>query len=547
MKYIKNRNQFLESNDIKDNSLHILASNDDSQSPDVKKSLDQLDDVNVSGPVVVRFAPSPTGMAHIGSVRTALYNYLFAKKHGGIFYIRVEDTDSKRFVEGAEQYIIDTLNWCGIHPDYAPWKLGPAPYDKMRQSERDYSKHIKTLIDNGMAYYAFDTEADIQSMRDANMTPDGKNSTFAYDNKNRMSMKNSLSLSKEEVDRLIDNNTPYVIRFKTPENRTIVVNDVIRGEVKLNTNQTDDKVLVKSNGIPTYHLANVCDDHDMGTTHVIRGEEWLPSTPLHMMLYEAFGWKTPVFAHLPLILNPDGKGKLSKRKALSLGIPAFPIGGEGEDDKGKKVKYIGFKDEGYESEAMLNFLVLLGWTPSDSKELMTMSEMISKFSLEDVHKGGARFDVEKAKYFNQTHINQLRSDDELLKYIDTGDTYQYDEEKMSVIIDLCKKRSVFVKDLQSIADIFFKPINLNDSDLSKSSVEYKNVFTQFINLPSFDWNVESIKKEIGDICQNSGVKMGKIMPALRLALTGGIPGPDLMTTMWVLGREESTSRIKKLL
>ena len=242
------------------------------------------------------------------------------------------------FKQDIPQYIQDALEWCGIEPDYAPWKGGPnGPY---RQSERDYSTHIQTLLDKGMAYYAFDTEEDMAKVR-------SENPHFAYDAKTRMSMKNSLSLSKEEVDALLDDKTPFVIRFKTPENRTITVTDVIRGEVSLNTNQTDDKVLVKSNGIPTYHMANVCDDHDMGTTHVIRGEEWLPSTPLHLMLYEAFGWQAPTFAHLPLILNPDGKGKLSKRKALSMGIPAFPMGGEGEDDKGNVVK-VNFGDPNME-------------------------------------------------------------------------------------------------------------------------------------------------------------------------------------------------------
>ena len=327
MKYIKNRDKFLTEtkDEMSSDALHTLAMNDDGQSPDVQKSLDALDTITPSGKVVTRFAPSPTGFLHIGGVRTALYNYLFAKKHGGIFYVRIEDTDQKRFVGDAEKYIQDSLEWCGIEPDYAPWKGGPnGPY---RQSERDYSKHIQTLLDKGMAYYAFDTEEETAKVR-------SENPHFAYDAKTRMSMRNSLSLPKEEVDALLVNKTPFVIRFKTPENRTITVTDVIRGEVSLNTNQTDDKVLVKSNGIPTYHMANVCDDHDMGTTHVIRGEEWLPSTPLHIMLYEAFGWTAPTFAHLPLILNPDGKGKLSKRKALSMGIPAFPMGGEGEDDKG---------------------------------------------------------------------------------------------------------------------------------------------------------------------------------------------------------------------
>jgi glutamyl-tRNA synthetase len=538
MKYIKNRNKFLESqSQLKDDALQILASNDQNQDSQLQSNLDALDKMPSTGKVVTRFAPSPTGFLHIGGIRTALYNYLFAKKHNGIFYIRIEDTDQKRFVEEAEKYIKDALEWCGIESDYSPWQGGPnGPY---RQSERDYSQHIKTLLDKGMAYYAFDTDVEINKARELNPH-------FAYDANTRMSMRNSLSLSQDEVSSLLSTNTPYVIRFKTPENKTIIVNDVIRGEVSLNTNQTDDKVLIKSNGIPTYHMANVCDDHDMGTTHVIRGEEWLPSTPLHLMLYEAFNWQAPTFAHLPLILNPDGKGKLSKRKALALGIPAFPMGGEGEDDKGNKVKYLGFKDEGYEPEAMLNFLILLGWSPTDTTELMTMADMISKFDLSHVHKAGARFDIDKAKHFNQQHLLNLRSDEDLLKHIDMGGEYKYSPENLSEIVDICKKRSTFTKDLQSVADIFFKPITLTDDQKKSFNDDYKKVFNSFIT-KDIDWNAESIKKTIFDTCNEQGVKMGKVMPSLRTAIAGGLSGPDLVSTMKILGKEESFNRIKNSL
>ena len=538
MKYIKNRNKFLESqSQLKDDALQILASNDQNQDSQLQSNLDALDKMPSTGKVVTRFAPSPTGFLHIGGIRTALYNYLFAKKHNGIFYVRIEDTDQKRFVEEAEKYIKDALEWCGIESDYSPWQGGPnGPY---RQSERDYSQHIKTLLDKGIAYYAFDTDVEINKARELNPH-------FAYDANTRMSMRNSLSLSQDEVSSLLSTNTPYVIRFKTPENKTIIVNDVIRGEVSLNTNQTDDKVLVKSNGIPTYHMANVCDDHDMGTTHVIRGEEWLPSTPLHLMLYEAFGWQAPTFAHLPLILNPDGKGKLSKRKALALGIPAFPMGGEGEDDKGNKVKYLGFKDEGYEPEAMLNFLILLGWSPTDTTELMTMADMISKFDLSHVHKAGARFDIDKAKHFNQQHLLNLRSDEDLLKHIDMGGEYKYSPENLSEIVDICKKRSTFTKDLQSVADIFFKPITLTEDQKKSFNDDYKKVFNSFIT-KDIDWNVESIKQTIFDTCNEQGVKMGKVMPSLRTAIAGGLSGPDLVSTMKILGKEESFNRIKNSL
>lgn len=469
-----------------------------------------------------------------------------AKKHDGLFLLRIEDTDQKRFVGEAEKYIKDALEWVGIEPDYAPWKPGPGEYAKMRQSERDYTKETKYLLDNGHAYYAFDDEAGLNQARQAELTPDGKNSTFAYDAKHRMQMKNSLSLPKEEVDRLIESGAPYVIRFKTPENKTITFNDIIRGKVTFNTNQTDDKVLVKSNGIPTYHMANVCDDHNMEVTHVIRGEEWLPSTPLHILLYEAFGWKTPQFAHLPLILNPDGKGKLSKRKALQMGIPAFPMGGEGEDDKGQKVKYLGFKDEGFEPEAVLNFLLLLGWAPNDNQELFDMASMISTFSLDRVHKAGARYQIDKAKWFNQQHIG-LKGHEDILGRVDFGDK-PLTQDQIDKIVDIAKKRSQFSKDLQHTVDIFTKPLSISAEQKATISSEYKQVMTKFVDdSESIEWTEEPIKQKIFDLCQESGVKMNKVMPSLRVALVGGINGPDLPTTMTILGRDESVQRIKNAL
>lgn len=539
MKFIKKRKEFLkESNDvISDNTLDILANNDDNQNPVLQDTLDKLDNVNTQTKVITRAAPSPTGFMHLGNLRTVLYNYLFAKKHGGIFYLRIEDTDQKRFVPGAEEYIKNALEWVGIEPDYAPWKPGPGEYALMRQSERDYSEHINTLLEKGMAYYAFDTENDLNKSRE-------NSPNFAYDVKSRMSMKNSLSLSKEEVDSLLESKAPFVIRFKVPENKIISFADIIRGNVSFNSTQVDDKVLVKSNGIPTYHMASVCDDHDMGTTHVIRGEEWLASAPLHVMLYEAFGWETPQFAHLPSILKPDGKGKLSKRDGLKLGIPVFPFGGEGVDDKGNLVKYKGFKDEGFEPDAVINFLLLLGWAPSDGKELYSMAEMISDFSLDRVHKAGARFDMDKAKWFNSGYV-QRKPDEELLKHIDMGNTYTYSDDKLSLIVNLCKSRSTFKGDMQPVADIFFKPIVLTDDNKRSLSNDYKKVFTDFISkAESIDWSAENIKQSIYDICAEMGVKMGKVMPSLRLSVTGGVPGPDLVTTMFILGKDETINRIK---
>ena len=539
MKFIKKMEQFLKEskNTMSNDALDILSNNDDNQEPALKNTLDKLDNVDTNDKVIVRFSPSPTGLLHIGGIRTALYNYLFAKKHNGVFYLRIEDTDQKRFVPEAEDYIKNALEWVGIEPDYSPWKLGPAPYDKMRQSERDYSGHIKTLIDNGGAYYAFDTEQELTKAR-------GGNVNFAYDAKSRMGLRNSLSLPQDEVKELLNKNVPYVIRYKVPENKTIAFTDIVRGAVSFNSAQVDDKVLVKSNGIPTYHMASVCDDHDMGTTHVIRGEEWLPSAPLHVMLYESFGWESPQFAHLPSILKPDGKGKLSKRDGLKLGIPVFPFGGEGVDDKGNKVKYKGFKDEGFESDALVNFLLLLGWAPADNKEVYQIADMISDFSLDRVHKSGARFDMDKARWFNSTYL-QNKSDDELLSHIDMGDTYKYSPEKLSMIVEICKKRSTFKSDLQVVADIFFKPIDLNADQRKSLSEDYKKIFSVFLErAQSINWENEDIKKLIFDICAEQNVKMGKVMPSLRMATTGGVPGPDLMTTLNVLGRDESLKRIK---
>ena len=488
--------------------------------------------------IVTRFAPSPTGFLHCGGIRTALYNYLFAKKNGGIFYLRVEDTDQKRFVSDAEDYIKNALDWFGIDPDYAPWKPGVGHYAKMRQSERDYSSHIKKLLDDGSAYYAFDTEDDLNKVRQDNLN-------FAYDANTRMSMRNSLSLPKSEVDKLLLDKAPFVIRFKVPANKKISFADSIRGNVSFNSAQVDDKVLVKSNGIPTYHMASVCDDHDMGTTHVIRGEEWLASTPLHIMLYDAFGWDVPQFAHLPSILRPDGKGKLSKRDGVKYGIPVFPFGGEGLDDRGNVVKYKGFKDEGFDPDAVTNFLLLLGWAPNDDRELYSIDEMISDFSLDRVHKSGARFDIDKAKWFNSSYL-QNRSDVELLNHIDCGGDYTYDSDKLSLIVDLCKKRSTFKTDMQVVADIFFKPVVLTDK--SSLSDDYKKVFVDFVSkADKIDWLPENIKQLIYDICAENGVKMGKIMPSLRLAVTGGVPGPDLMTTLYILGKDESLSRVLQTL
>ena len=536
MNHIKPRKLFLEK--MKEDALSTLADKSDGQDPKLQDTLNKLDDAAPKTGVVTRFAPSPTGKLHIGGLRTALYNYLFARKNGGKFILRIEDTDQKRFDDTAEKYIQDTLSWAGMEVDESPWDEGGenGPY---RQSERDYSGHIQELIDSGDAYYAFDTAEDLAAARAADKW-------FAYSHKTRMNMKNSLAMSADEVKAALDAGTPYVLRFKMPENKDISFDDIIRDTVKQNTNQLDDKVIVKSNGIPTYHLANVCDDHNMGVTHVIRGEEWISSTPLHVLLYGAFGWDLPTFAHLPLLLNPNGKGKLSKRMALKLGFPVLPMGGEGKDDKGNDVHYQGFKDEGYYADALMNFLFLLGWAPKDNREFFTLAEMIEEFDLNTVHKAGAKFDIDKAKWFN-AHYLQGRDDADIKRHLDLGDTFKYDDERMKMILDVAKKRSTFPKEMNAVTDIFFKPVVLSEVEKEKATDDFKKVFTQFIEA-DIDWNDSNdIKQKIWEICKASEVRMGKVMPALRQAICDGISGPDLPTTMYILGKDESINRINNIM
>lgn len=493
-------------------------------------------EVSTKRPIVVRFAPSPTGGLHIGGLRTAIYNYLFAKKNGGKFLIRIEDTDRTRFVESAEQYIQDSLSWVGVKLDESPWNEGKnGPY---RQSERDYSSHIAELIAKGGAYYAFDTSEELTAAR-------GDRQDWSYNRQTRLNMKNSFTLPKEEVERLVAEGN-FVIRFNTPENKTVVFKDIVRGVVSFNSNQTDDKVLVKSDGIPTYHFANICDDHNMEVSHVIRGEEWLPSTPLHVMLYEAFNWEAPEFAHLPLLLNPDGKGKLSKRKANEYGIPVFPLDWEQTDAEGNKNVCQGFAGK-YEPEAIVNFLCLLGWSPGDNREVMGMDELIEAFSLDGIQKAGAKFDIKKADWFNHQYLKKI-STDEVLKSAGISDEQKskYTPEQLDKISELAKERSVFRTDFKAVVDIFFSTPKI---DMSKIEPEFKSVFSKFLDgVESItEWKGEHVKHEIHDICTNTEIKMGKVMPSLRMALTGGIPGPDLMTTSEIIGKEETLSRLRTAL
>jgi glutamyl-tRNA synthetase len=414
--------------------------------------------------VRVRFAPSPTGPLHIGGVRTALFNYLFAKKHRGTFVLRIEDTDQNRYVEGAEQYIIESLNWCGI-----PFDEGPEKNEKFgpyRQSERKhlYKQYAEELINKGKAYYAFDTAEELDEHR---KNHEAQGHTFIYNWHNREKLTNSISLSKDEVEKRITNGADYVIRFLTPQDEILHLKDIIRGDIQIDTNVLDDKVLFKSDGMPTYHLANIVDDHLMKITHVIRGEEWLPSLALHFQLYNAFGWEAPEFAHLPLILKPTGKGKLSKRDGDKLGFPVFPL--EWKDQKTGEVSR-GYKEDGYFPEAMINFLAFLGWNPGTEQELYRLEDLTKAFDLVRVNKSGARFDPEKIKWFNH-HYMQEQSSEKLAALFKTTrkELSDIDNDYIALVIDLIKERATFVADFWELSQFFFvAPSKYDDKALTKA-------------------------------------------------------------------------------
>ena len=493
--------------------------------------------------VRVRFAPSPTGPLHLGGVRTALYDYLFAKNQGGEFILRIEDTDTARFVEGAEDYIMEALEWCGIIPDESPKHGGKfAPY---RQSERRdiYDKHLIELLKTDYAYIAFDTTEELDEVR-KEFEQNGE--VFAYDHISRNRLKNSLTLSKEEVQKLVDEKVPYVVRFKMPVDRILNLEDIIRGKSSVNTNTLDDKVLVKNDGMPTYHFANIVDDHEMEISHVIRGEEWLPSLGLHYLLYEAMGWERPEFAHLSLILKPEGKGKLSKRDGDKFGFPVFPLNFT-DVETGNISK--GFREEGYLPEAFINMVALLGWSPANDREILTLEEMAAEFDLNKVHKAGARFNKEKAEWFNSEYL-RAKSDEEvldLLKNADGIDLINCSDEKLLKIISLMKERAVFVKDIYNDGKFFFtSPTEYDEKAVKKSwneaAAQVMNEFT--LKLQDSVFEPEILKQEIHDFAESKGLGMGKVMMPLRLALVGELKGPDVPDIMQILGKEETIARIK---
>jgi len=497
--------------------------------------------------VRVRFAPSPTGPLHIGGVRTALYNYLYAKHHGGKFILRIEDTDRSRFVEGAEEYIKESLSWLKIIPDEG--FDGEGPHKPYHQSKRQdiYRKYVENLIQDNNAYLAFDTPEELETMR--NKLKSQGVGMPQYNSFSRGSMKNSLSLTSSEVQKRLQSGEKYVIRLKVPENNEIRFKDLIRGWVNVSSDTIDDKILIKSDGLPTYHLANVVDDHLMGITHVIRGEEWLPSAPLHILLYQFLKWQDsmPQFAHLPLLLKPEGSGKLSKRDGDKHGFPVFPIDWI---DPNTGDKSMGFKEKGYLPDATVNFLAMLGWNPGTEQEIFSLKELTKAFSLERVNKAGAKFDIEKANWFNQQYI-KLMADSELGSYLYADLIKQgirADKEYVTAVASAYRERITFLYEL-SVKSIYFfnRPESYDEKVVNKrwnsQAVEFLNEYARTLNQYKGSFDVEVAKDLLTGVLEDLGLSMGSIMQVLRVAITGESSGIDLMQTIELLGQEKVSSRI----
>ncbi len=492
--------------------------------------------------VRVRFAPSPTGPLHMGGVRTALYNYLFAKKHKGTFIIRIEDTDQTRFVPGAQEYILDSLKWCGISPEEGPGIGGD--YGPYIQSERksSYLDFANQLIENEKAYYAFDSSEDLDRMRAEAKKMGMPN--WQYNGVSRMNMKNSLTLPTSEVNRLLEEGVPYVIRMKMPRNEEIRFEDAIRGWVVVNTNNLDDKVLFKSDGMPTYHLANIVDDHAMKISHVIRGEEWLPSAPLHVLLYDAFEWQRPTFAHLPLLLKPDGNGKLSKRDGDRLGFPVFPIDWTTKEGE----LYSGYREKGYLPEAFINMLAFLGWNPGTEKEIFSLEELVEAFSLERVSKAGAKFDPEKTKWFQQQYLRST-SDSHLAEIISESSEINISKEKLESICALMKERATFPKDiLEDGSYLMSAPNSYDEKMISKKwksntheiMSDWKMILDQ---LESFD--ADTIESSFKQFLSSNELGFGAVLLPFRILVTGVGAGPGMFDIAAYLGKDEVLSRMNK--
>ena len=490
--------------------------------------------------VRVRFAPSPTGPLHMGGVRTALYNYLFAKKNKGKFIIRIEDTDQTRFVDGAQDYILDSLKWCGIFPDEGPGIGGDfGPYVQSKRKDR-YKEYADLLIENGNAYYAFDSSEDLEKMRSQAKKMGMPN--WQYNGVSRSSMKNSLTLPKDEVDRLLSSGAPYVIRMKMPRNEELRFNDTIRGWVVVNTNNLDDKVLFKADGMPTYHLANVVDDHQMKITHVIRGEEWLPSAPLHVLLYRAFNWECPEFAHLPLLLRPDGNGKLSKRDGDRLGFPVFPMNWTTADGE----LYSGYKEKGYFPQSFINMLAFLGWNPGTSQEIFSLEELVESFTLERVSKSGAKFDPDKTRWFQQQYLRN-ESNEVLASLLESEIPNSIEKEKLLAIVSLMKERATFVVDVLSEgAYLLAAP---SDFDAKLIAKKWKENTTEImLNWRDevskiSDFSANNIELSFKSYVEKNQLKIGQVLLPFRILVTGVSMGPGMFEISSFLGQNEVLNRM----
>ncbi|MGY0407024.1 MAG: glutamate--tRNA ligase [Polaribacter sp.] len=504
--------------------------------------------------VRVRFAPSPTGPLHIGGVRTALYNYLFAKKHNGTFVLRIEDTDQNRYVANAEQYIINSLDWCAISFDEGPHLTALSAgsnnknFGPYRQSERKeiYKKYAAILINSGWAYYAFDTSQELDAHR-KQQEAEGKTFIYNWHNREKGRLINSLVLSEDEVQNRINSGKNFVIRFKTPHNKILYLEDEIRGKITIDTNTLDDKILFKSDGMPTYHLANIVDDYLMEISHVIRGEEWLPSMPLHVLLYKAFGWEPPKFAHLPLILKPNGKGKLSKRDGDKLGFPVFPLA---YTNKATNTVSKGYKEDGYFAEAFINMLAFLGWNPGTEQELFSLEGLIQEFSLKRVSKSGAKFNLDKTKWFQQQYM-QTKLDAELTDLylpILSAKGIKIDKNYTQKVISLIKERAVFVTDFWELSSFFFTaPTEFDTKALKKSwKEETPKIMQELITVIAsiVDFSSENIETQIKEWITNKEIGFGKVMQPLRLSLVGKLAGPHLFDIIAMIGKEETNRRIE---
>ena len=496
----------------------------------------------MSEKVRVRFAPSPTGPLHIGGVRTALFNYLFAKKHGGDFILRIEDTDQKRFVEGAEEYVINALKWAGI-PQNEGQGVG-GEYGPYKQSERMhlYKEYADFLLDNDKAYYAFDSSEELTEARERSQK-EGK--TFAYDAITRQYLKNSTSLSADEVTQRIESGEPYVIRMKLPRNEEVRFHDEIRGWVVVNTANMDDKVLYKSDGLPTYHLANIVDDHLMKITHVIRGEEWLPSAPLHVLLYKYLGWEDsmPKFAHLPLILKPDGKGKLSKRDGVKGGFPVFPL--EWKDPASGEIS-AGYREDGYFKDAFVNMLAFLGWNPGTEQEIFNLDELAEAFSLERVGKSGAKFDPVKTKWFNEQYLKK-KSNEELASLLKPLISFEVSDDYLAKVSELLKERAVFVKEMTEDDFYFVAPTEFDEKTIKKKWKEntpsiIEAMITKFEEIE--DFSAENVETAFKSYLSDNEIGMGAVLPNFRVLVTGKGMGPSMFQISAILGKEETLSRLK---